>query len=36
MGRTNIDLDDRLVEAGRKLTGCRTLLTKHMRQTVLL
>lgn len=24
MGRTNIELDDRLVEAGLKLTGCKT------------
>ena len=24
MGRTNIDLDDRLIEAGMKMTGCKT------------
>lgn len=24
MGRTNIELDDRLVEAGLKMTGCKT------------
>ena len=24
MGRTNIELDDRLIEAGMKMTGCKT------------
>ena len=24
MGRTNVDLDDRLVETGMKMTGCKT------------